>query len=299
MVDRRRASTLSLIALVFVYSFGAGCATPKLMSPAQTRAALGALNARYAALDGAVYGEGLISVRFRDEMGRTQQAIAQPTTLIFEAPRCLYLDVKSSIAGTFARLGANDERYWLWVDSPDMRKLYWGTWDALAAGRARSLPVPPDQLLDALLLRPHPDRLPGSVRATGWETLSGVDLVFLAEDSLGWPYERRVLRIPQPPIGEPSEIVDYDAEGRELLRATLRAYRPMADGTTAAWRYAHSYVLSWPTLGAEIRLDLNSLKRRTNDLPFCDFPRRFNGQIEALDEIPGDANDDGSIGAGA
>jgi len=282
-MSSRRAIVASLLSVV-AGGLAAGCAAPQFLPPAETRTALQKVNARFAALDGPLYGEGLISVRFRDDTGRTQQAIAQPATLIFEAPRCLYLDVKSALAGTFARLGANDERYWLWVDSPDLRKLYWGTWDALAEGRSRPLPVPPDQLLDSLLLRPLPERLGYSVRALGWKTLAGVELVYLLEDDLGWPYQRRVVRIPSGAAGEPSEIVDYDAQGRVVLNATLRGYRPLGDGTAAGWRYAHSYVLTWPTLDAEIRLDLSALKRRTNDLPFCDFPRRFNGEIELLDE---------------
>jgi hypothetical protein len=41
----------------------------------------------------------------------------------------------------------------------------------------------------------------------------------------------------------------------------------------------------WELDQAEMRLDLDEVRCRTKDVPFCDLPERWEGEVESLDEL--------------
>jgi hypothetical protein len=263
----------------------AGCVPPlKIHPPDEARRVLENIDDNLAGIQRALYGRpALVSFRFRDEQGRTHRFVAQPATVIFRPPRCLYFDIKESLGGSsVARLGSNDERYWLWVDAADTQRLWWGTWAALLSGHARPLVVPPDRLLDALMMRPLPARRrdgppPLLVEADGKRRLW-----FQEFDDPGWPHVAREIILARNPTDLPAEIIDRLIDGRIAMHARLYDYRPVGDGADAPLT-PRRYVVDWPTAEAGLRLDLLDVRYRTKDTPFCDFPRRWRGEVEPLD----------------
>ncbi len=103
----------------------------------------------------------------------------------------------------------------------------------------------------------------------------------LEDDAM--PAVRRLMRLRDRPPHLPVRIIDYSADGRVWMDATLSGYAPLSDAGREVW-VARRFVLRWPQRQAEMRLDLLKLRTRSAELPFCTFPKRFNGQIEVLDE---------------
>ncbi len=274
----------------------AGCAAPQIRyaPPAETREVVTAILDNARRLSGTLYGKpALVSFRFRDEQGRDRRFIGHPAVLLFRPPRCLRLEVRSSLGPVVARIGSNDQRYWAWVDAGDLKKLWWGSWDALESGRARSFYIPPDDLLDVLLLRRsaamgEPDEH-GDLRVGPLLEYRGRQR-WLIVQKLGpdaMPAVRRIMRLRDRPPHLPVRIIDYTADGRVWMDATLGGYARPAGDPHGPW-LARRFVLRWPQRQAELRLDLLRVRLRTLDVPFCRFPARFAGQIESLDEPPSD-----------
>ncbi len=258
----------------------------KPVPPRDAREAMRRINANLEKIEGALYCKALTSFRFRDANGRDRRFIGHPATVIFEAPRCLYFDIKSSLAGSVARIGSNDEQYWLWVDTPETRKLWYGDWQTLKGGHARPMAVPPDQLLDALMMRPLPKWLDGALNPL--LRINGNDhrLLFVGLDELGWTYAKRELVLDHRPPYMPVEIIDRLRDGRVVMHAYLRKYRPVK-GTGPAGPYtARKYVVYWELDRAEMRLDFSEVRYRSKDMPFCEFPEGWEGELESLDEPP-------------
>jgi len=275
-----------LAAVLLVFSTGCPNTGVRPTPPRDARQALERINANLAKIHGALYCKALTSFRFRDQNGRDRRFIAQPATVIFERPRCLYFDIKHGLGGSVARIGSNDEQYWLWIDTPETRKLWHGQWDLLRAGRARELAIPPDQLLDALLLRPLPDELPGTTKPLLLKDGDAPRLLYPAAGRDGWPYVKRELRLdPRPPY-MPLEIIDRLADGRVAMRAYLKSYRPVAGTGREGPQTARRYVVYWEVDQAEMRLDFSDVRYRTKETPFCEFPYAWDGDIESLDKPP-------------
>jgi hypothetical protein len=299
----RLLQTLAVALLSLLTLACCGCPHVSVVEPRpprEAREALQRINENLAKIDGAVYCKALTSFRFRDANGNDRRFIGHPATVIFESPRCLYFDIKHSLGGSVARIGSNDERYWLWVDTPETRKLWHGTWEALEQGRARRLAVPPNQLLDALMMRPLSESLPG-----GLEPLLLFDgrnrrLMFLELDEAGWPFASRELVLDRQPPHMPVEIIDRLRDGRVVMHAHLRGYRPIK-GTGPDGPYTpRNYVVYWEVDQAEMRLDFSDVRYRTREAPFCEFPDQWDGEVESLDEPPafetGDARWEGAEG---
>jgi hypothetical protein len=276
------AATVCLLTALTVGCNGTGGVQP--VPPRDAREAMQRIDDNLAKIEGALSCKATSSFRFRDANGTDRRYIGHPATVIFETPRCLYFDIKNALAGSVARIGSNEQRYWLWIDTPESRTLWYGTWQALEEGRARPLAIPPDQLLDALLLRPLPEELPD-----GLKPLLEVDddehrLLFVALDDEGWPHVQRELILdPRPPY-MPLEIIDRVPDGRVAMHAHLSRYERVK-GTGLDGPYTpRKYVIYWELDEAEMRLDLGAVRYRTKDVPFCVFPEEWEGEIEALDE---------------
>jgi hypothetical protein len=251
--------------------------------PEEARRALEQIEANSARISAPLTASpALVSFRFRDADGRERRLVGQSATLIFGEPRCLYFDIKN-LAGSLAHIGCDDERYWFWVDLPDIRKLWWGTWEALAADRARSLAVPPDRLLDALMFRALPERLADGPPPLLVEQAGVRRLLFQRRDDNGWPYVAREVLLAASPPHLPVEIIDRSPDGTLVMQATLAGYQRVSGAGSDAPFTPRRYVVQWPRDHAEMRLDLLDVKYRMRALPFCDFPGDWKGPVESLD----------------
>jgi len=258
----------------------------KPLPPRDARQAIQRINDNLAKIDGALYCPALTSFRFRDANGADRRFIGHPATVIFEAPRCLYFDIKSALAGTVARIGSNDEHYWLWIDTAETRKLWHGRWEALRPGGVRRMAVPPNELLVALMMRPLPEWMPGTSKPLLWISGNVHRLVFVGLDEAGWPYTKRELLLdPQPPY-MPAEIIDRLPDGRVVMHAYLRNYKPVKGSGPDGPHTPRNYVVYWELDEAEMRLDFSDVRYRTKDTRFCDFPEAWEGDVESLDEPP-------------
>ncbi len=269
----------------------AGCAPRPALEPQpprDARQALRRINANLERIERALYCKATVSFRFRDANGHTRRFLGQPATIIFEAPRCLYFDIKHGLAGSVARIGSNYEYYWLWVDAQDTRKMWYGTWDALERGLARRVIVPPDRLLDALMMRPLPEHLPDGIAPLLESDGRTSRLLFFKTDAVGWPYVPREVVLDSQAPYLPIEIIDRTPTGRTIMRARLGKYRPVSDSGPAGPYTPRRYVVDWPADGAQMRIDLADVHYRRKDVPFCDFPEGWEGEMEPLD-LPAEA----------
>jgi hypothetical protein len=237
------------------------------------------VNDSYLALNGAIsLSPALVSFRFRDAENRDHRFIGHPTTVLFEPPRCLLFRIKS-VTGTVAQIGSNDERFWVWIDTPELRKLWWGYWDDIWSGMTPGgIPIPPNQLLDVLMLRPLPEELIAG-KPPRLEAADGKHrLLFERQDPQGRPYVAREVRLDPCPPYMPLEVIDRDASGRTLMKAEYDSYR--AVGAKGPYT-PRKYVVVWHD-GAEMRLDVQNAKFREMETPFCDFPSGWQGEVERL-----------------
>lgn len=232
--------------------------------------------------------DALVTLEIKDAEGRTHLMLLQPAKLLFAAPRCLRFDIRHVSAGKVAEVGSNDARYWLALEVED-RQLWWGTWAALEAGQARRLALPPDQLLDALMMRPLPVALSGGVRAILRAPESGYErhLEYMKLSPEGWPYVARVVVLSPATDYYPAEIIDYDAAGEVRMHAWLSAYRPIRDTGSDGPRVPHEYQIHWPVDEARLRLSLRAVQYRPEGVP-CDFPAGWVGPQTCLDGPPVD-----------
>ena len=286
----RRSRFVTLTAAAALLAFSTGCpnggATPGVrpVPPRDAREALQRINDNLSRIDGALYCKARTSFRFRDRNGKDRRFIAHPATVIFEPPRCLYFDIKHALGGSVARIGSNDERYWLWIDTPEARKLWYGGWDDLQAGRARQMAIPPDQLLDALMMRPLPQELPGTSKPLLLKDGQTHRLLYAKCTGDDWPFVKREIRLdPRPPY-MPLEIIDRLADGRVAMHAYLKKYEAVSGTGGGGPQIARRYVVYWEVDRAEMRLDLSDVRYRTKETPFCEFPDMWQGEVESLDE---------------
>jgi hypothetical protein len=271
-----RRGELALIALCGLI---AGCPPPAGQPPTCRREALERVNNNLAGLHEPLQCSALVSFQFRDSKGKLHQFIGYEARLFYRPTQSLLFDVRS-LAGTVAQFGSNDERYWVWVDVPDVRKLWWGTWERASLSSARELPVPPNELLDALMLRPLPESLDGGqlplLRVEGDDHR----LVYVRLGAGGQPAGWREVRLDPHAPYQPLEIIDRLPDGELVMHAQLRDYRRIgADGPLTPRRY----VVRWPPSDAEMRLDILSAKSRS-DLPgeVFEFPAGWQGEIEQI-----------------
>ncbi len=266
-----------LITLIVVAVAGCvgGCCigTP----PRDVAHALARVNDNLRQIDQPLYASGLTSFKLRDAEQRTRRIIAQEARMLYQNPRCLLFDVKS-LAGTVAQFGSNDTEYWLWIE-PEVRKLWLGSWEPIDSGGGSALAIPPNDLVDALLLRPIPE-----VDANGEPPLlerRGLHhwLVYMRSDGEG----TRSIRLDRCEPYQPREIVDRLTDGRIVMRAVLKSYRRVAGEGPFTPRH---YEMYWPLDEAELRLDVHRAKFRP-DLPaeVFDTPTRWSGEVECLDDV--------------
>ncbi|MBI5866424.1 MAG: hypothetical protein HZB38_18290 [Planctomycetes bacterium] len=250
----------------------------------EAKEALFRINQNLGKLDRPLSCKGIVSMRFRDTEGREHIFFGNPTTIIVEQPQSLYFDVKS-LAGSVGRMGSNDEHYWMWVTLPDLRKVWWGTWDALRAGRARRVAVDPRSLLDAWLMKPLPETLPDGTKPLLLAEGDLRRLVFPVLNSEGWPMVQREVYYQADAPGIPTRIVDRRRDGEIYMDARLGRFVAVDETGPGGPQTARSFSVRWPIGGATLDLSLDSVRFRESDTPFCEFdPASFDGESECLDQ---------------
>ena len=237
-----------------------------------------------------------VSFSFRDAKNRRRSFLGHPATVIFEQPRNLYFDIKAGLTNeSVARVGSNSDQYWFWVTVGDQHKLWHGSWDALQSDASRRLPIPPDDLLDALMFRPLPQALSHAPDAE--LQVKGKDhrLIYARLTDTGSPAGEREIKLDPYLPQQPIEIVDRDQNGRIVMRARLSNYARVGEDAktaTGPWT-ARKYRVEWPVTGASMTLDIHNAKFRPDQPPFYEFPSDWQGESENLDEPPPEAGPPG------
>ncbi|MBL8880803.1 MAG: hypothetical protein JNG88_16940 [Phycisphaerales bacterium] len=252
-----------------------------IIPPRDVAEALQRVNTHAPTGDAPLYCTGLVSIRFRDAQQNTRRFVAQPMTLIFRPDRCLYFNIKNNLAGSLARIGSNDDRFWLCVDDSDFRKMWWGEWAGADGAGANDLPVPPNDLLDALMLRCLSDGSDAGPSPFLRIVENDHRLIYVRTNDEGRTIGvREVVLNPNAPY-LPKEIIDRSCDGHVVMRAQIENWRPVGDTKTHT---ARRYVVEWPMRDAELRIDIDAAKFRPDQPPFCEFPREWNGPIEQIGE---------------
>ncbi|HQL53768.1 MAG TPA: hypothetical protein PLQ87_03610 [Phycisphaerae bacterium] len=276
-MSKARVALLPLLVLF------AGCRALPCNPPQSRIEALDRVNNNLLRLQQPLSCSALVSFHFRDADGKEHAFIGHEARLLFQTPQSAVFDVRS-LAGTVAQFGSNSRRYWVWIDVPDLRKLWWGTWGWVAVGTERRLPVPPNELFDALMLRPLPESLEGGqpplLRVDGQDVRLLYTRLGPRKQTLGW----REIRVDPCPPYQPLEVIDRLPDGQTLMHAELKGYQEVVKGGPFTPRH---YVVRWPQHDAEMRLDILSTKYRS-ELPedVFDFPDGWTGDTESVDVTP-------------
>ncbi len=278
-----------LVAGAIALLSAGGCACPNIRfdPPRSAREAVERINSNFAALDQPlVCKDATVSFSFHDEHGLPHVFPWYPARILFDAPRCLYFDIRHTLGGTVAHVGSNDDRYWFWIDiDAENQKLWWGTWEALERREARRLAVPPDQLLAVLLFQPIPVQLRDGPPPLIYENNGDRVLVFTRPDALGWPYVAREIVLTPETDYMPARITDYEPSGEQVMTAVLSRYSAIDDTGPDGPRTPREYRIKWPVGRAALDLDLSRVGYRTSDVP-CDFPEEWQGTTDYLDQLP-------------
>lgn len=283
-IPRRAAPAVILFSIASLLVGCPGASRVEILPAADAREALGRVTSNLNRIDGALNCTGLVTFKFRDTEGQSRSFLAQGVAVVVDKPHHLLMAIRHGLGDTLAQIGANNEHYWLWVNLPELQKLWWGTWAGLEANPSPRIVVTPRQLLDAWLLTPIENSLPDGDPPL--LLVQGGDrwLVFTMRDADGWPGVRREMHLDAKPPHLPLRIVDRNAEGKIVMDARLSGYRRIDDAPGDAPYTPRSYFVEWPADEAELRLDFDSVKYRTTDLPYNEFPDGWKGEKENLDE---------------
>ena len=244
---------------------------------ADVEEALRRINDNLRRLEQKVEADATVTFRFRDQDQKLRQFVGHEATLRFVLPQCLRFDVRG-LTGVIAQFGSNDDRYWVWVE-PELNRLWWGSWSAVTTEAESRIPVPPQRLLDALMLRPVPTTQMNGARPALERYGNGQRVVYRRDDGTAY----REMRLEQNTSALPYEIIDTAGDGRTvLMRAKLMKYKRIG---TMGPLIPHHYEVEWPENQATMQLKIDSVRFKPT-LPdwICEFPERWNGASECLDE---------------
>jgi hypothetical protein len=277
-----RSASASLLVPTLLITAGCGDRETPGVPPRSAAEALRRVNDNFARFPSgpALYTKARVSFEFRDQRG-THRFAGNDAVLFFRPPRMLRFDVRS-LTGTVAQIGSNQERYWVWIE-PEMRTLWWGSWERAGREGARRLPVPPADLLDALALRPLPLKLNDSLTPPMLR-VDGADqrLLYIRAEggttATGW----REVRLQTDRPYMPTQIIDRLADGRVTMDARLSEFRAVGSGGPLM---ARRYEMRWPQEGSQLALTIGGDARfRTGPEleDIFEFPA-WDGAVESID----------------
>lgn len=275
------APPAALLALALLTGCPGGGRTVGL-APRTVSEAVERINANFAGYDETLSCSGLATFSFREADGTQRTFSLQDSRLFYRQPQYVRFSVKS-LQGETVQVGSNDERYWVWVDT-EPRRMWWGSWARIGQVDPNALPIPPGDLLDAMLLRPLPETLRG-----GLDPMLRVDgddhrLIYVRLDGEGRVSGYRELRLKTSPPYLPVEIVDRSRDGVVLMRAALDRYEPVDGGPLLARRYK----VEWPVSQSRFELELLTARFREDFGPemFSTFPSNWKHEQIRLDPPP-------------
>lgn len=260
---RRRRAPRAVIAGALCALGIVGCVCPpgakiEYRPPADACEALQRVQTNLSQLAQApLLAKGTVYFKYIDADGGSH-SYYERAALLFYPPRSLRFDITSSLAGSVARVGSNDELFWMWVE-PDVSTMWWGQWANIERIDRGRLPLSPDQLLEALMLNPPPTRLPDGVPPLLQVRGADLRLVYQVLDADDWPAVVQELAVDPKPPHQVLEVVMRDAAGQIVMRAELSDYRRVGDGGPYT---ALNYRVLWPRDKAELRLDFGSVEFR-------------------------------------
>ncbi|HUU85306.1 MAG TPA: hypothetical protein VM243_17540 [Phycisphaerae bacterium] len=226
------------------------------LDPIPMDRAIGRVNANTSRIKTCLKAEGWASGYFYTNRGRRYPFDLPHTSLQVIAPRHLYLSAKSGLLTEEMMLGSNDQKYWLHVRQDDDTYRF-GTHAALEDQPVSSIPLRPDQLIEALGLNGLPQDTVGPDGPVQRIVDEYQQLVWLAyaDDDQGWiekeywleRYEPRMIR----------RILFRDAMGRVVMRSQLDEYKAMGgDGPLLP----HRVRVEWPQADGTLNFRINRWK---------------------------------------
>ncbi len=284
-ISRAKLSVLGGAGLAGLLLLVTGCPpASRSIAPRDEHEALARVNDNLGAIDRPVQYQALVSFRFRDANGRDRRFIGHEASLLYAPPQCLRFDIRS-LAGVVAQFGSDGERYWIWIE-PEVRKLWWGRWERLGQPQTTRLIIAPDDLLDALMLRPLYALRAGGLSPVLRTEADDHRLIYMRLGEDGQPSGLREIRLDAREPYQPREVIDRLADGRVEMHAHLSGYARIGP---AGPYVARKYVVHWPLDEAEMRLDVRRARFRP-ELPaeVFAFPSEWEGEIEPIDagELP-------------
>lgn len=282
---RNRTAECVGLALLLLALTGCPPPPPRCVAPTSRREALLRVNDNLARIDQPVQCRALVSFTFTEANGAVRRFIGHEAGLLYAAPRALRFDIRS-LTGVVAQFGSNDTRYWVWIE-PEVRKLWWGEWEQARENAPRQLPIPPNELLDVLLLRPLPESLEGGQLPVLRLVDGDHRLLFVRLGIDRQPAGLREIRLDPCEPYQPVEIIDRLPDGAVAMHASLGGYAPLGAGGPLTPR---RYVVRWPLNKAEMRLDITRAILRPDLEPdVFDFPEGWQGEREQVDAPPATA----------
>lgn len=237
-----------------------------------SQAALERINGNLRWINEKLEMQAQVSFRFRDSNGQVRRFLNHDAVLRFKEPQCLRFDIRG-LTGVLAQFGSNEDRYWVWVE-PELNTMWWGWWETAEEIDASLMPVPPQRLLDGLMLRELPialDDAPPDLR----RDRRGTFLIYTRADG---SHARELMLGAD---GMPIEIWERDWNGELVMHARLSDYERISERGPLLPR---RYVVEWPMSDGFMDLRIRSAKFRPT-LPdwFCEFPEKWTGRVETLD----------------
>ena len=190
--------------------------------------------------------------------------------LLYAKPQELRLVGMKVGMGTVFEIGSNARDYWLKVDLPDQRKLWWGRYKNLGKACAQEMPIPPDLILEVLAV---PD-LNTDLTVQPVPTMrfnreeDAYVLIWNVRAPDRWLAQREVWYDRQ--TLQPRRVLLYDANGRVVLRAELGEFRRVEVGGVAEERrpwVATNYRLRFPEQDSSMRIELRDVKLQNRGKP--------------------------------
>jgi len=245
-----------------------GCPPPTErvpLDPIAMERAIGIVNANADRLTTCLKAEGDAACRFRTPDGKHYQSDLRGVLVVIP-PRHLYGTLQSGLGTREILLGSDDEQYWLHVERDD-DTLRYGHYSALEDEPVSSLPLRPDQVIEALGLNPLPVDTRGHLGPVQRIADAHQQLLFLTYDPTGQGIIRKEYWLDRHEPRLVRRILFRDALGRVAMDSLLDDHRRPEEG---APMLPHRVRIAWPleeaTLDFRIRT-WNPMPDRTTDHP--------------------------------
>lgn len=212
------------------------------------------ISANAAKLDRPLWSNSVrATARIKDEKGKLH-VYNLDSTLLFEQPRSLRMDLRPGLGDPVMGVGSNNEEYWLWVE-PELHLMRWGRHKFVGRPCNEHISMRPDQLVAALAVGGLPstiDGLMGPIRKAGKKH----DILeYIRMQSGNYVMDREYWVERNSPYLV--RVVQFrDVQGRVSMSAALDDYKMVWDGGPLV---PHSINVIWPQDESTFTLDIGKL----------------------------------------